>query len=73
MSLIKDEALKIVKNLPDNATWEDLIYQFYVKKRIENGIKEIEDGEIVTHEEVKKGYYHENNMDQICCFELGKY
>ncbi|MDD4570035.1 MAG: hypothetical protein PHE70_07930 [Tepidanaerobacteraceae bacterium] len=54
MSLIKDEALKIVKNLPDNATWEDLIYQFYVKKRIENGIKEIEDGEIVTHEEVKK-------------------
>ncbi len=54
MSLIKEEALKIVKNLPDNATWEDLIYQFYVKKRIENGIKEIEDGEIVTHEEVKK-------------------
>ena len=54
MSLIKEEAMKIVKNLPDNATWEDLIYQFYVKKRIENGIKEIEDGEIVTHEEVKK-------------------
>ena len=54
MSLIKEEALKIVKNLSDNATWEDLIYQFYVKKRIENGIKEIEDGEIVTHEEVKK-------------------
>ena len=54
MSLIKEEASKIVKNLPDNVAWEDLINQFCVKKRIENGIKEIEDGEIVTHEEVKK-------------------
>lgn len=56
MSLIKDEAKKIIENLPENATWEDLMYQFYVKKRIETGIKEIENGEVISHDEVKKRF-----------------
>lgn len=54
MSIIKDEAKKIIDNLPENATWDDLMYQFYVKKRVETGIKEIENGETISHEEVKK-------------------
>jgi predicted transcriptional regulator len=54
MSVIKDEAKRIIDNLPENATWDDLMYQFYIKKRVETGIKEIENGETVSHEEVKK-------------------
>lgn len=54
MSINKDEAKKIIEELPDNATWDDLMYQFYVKKRVETGIKEIENGETISHEEVKK-------------------
>ncbi len=54
MSIIKDEAKKIIEELPENATWDDLMYQFYVKKRVETGIKEIENGETMSHEEVKK-------------------
>jgi predicted transcriptional regulator len=30
------------------------MYQFYIKKRVETGIKEIENGETMSHEEVKK-------------------
>jgi len=54
MSFLKDEARKIIENLPENATWDDLMYQLYVKKRVETGVKEIENGEIISHEEVKK-------------------
>jgi predicted transcriptional regulator len=54
MSIIKDEAKKIIDNLPENATWDDLMYQFYVKKRVETGLKEIENDETLPHEEVKK-------------------
>ena len=54
MSILKDEAKKIIEDLPENATWDDLMYQLYVKKRVETGLKEIENGETLTHEEVKK-------------------
>ena len=54
MSILKDEAKKIIENLPENATWDDLMYQLYVKKRVETGLKEIENGETLPHEEVKK-------------------
>ena len=53
MSVLKDEAKKIIEDLPENATWDDLMYQLYVKKRVETGIKEIENGETFSHEEVK--------------------
>ncbi|MDD2573694.1 MAG: hypothetical protein WCS98_04880 [Bacillota bacterium] len=54
MSTLKDEARRIIEDLPENATWDDLMYQLYVKKRVETGIKEIENGETLPHEEVKK-------------------
>jgi len=54
MSLLKDEAKRIIEDLPENATWDDLMYQLYVKKRVETGLKEIENGQTMTHEEVKK-------------------
>ncbi len=53
MSILKDEARKIIEDLPENATWDDLMYQLYVKKRVETGLKEIENGETLPHEEVK--------------------
>jgi len=54
MSILKDEAKKIIEDLPENATWDDLMYQFYVKKRVETGIKEIENSETMSHEEARK-------------------
>lgn len=54
MSIIKEEARKIIDNLPEQATWDDIMYQFYVKKKIMVSIEAAEDGNIISHEEVKK-------------------
>ena len=56
MSIIKDEAKKIIDKLPEQATWDDVMYQFYVKKRIETSIKAAEEGKVVSHEVVKKRF-----------------
>jgi hypothetical protein len=37
-STIKAEARRIVDQLPDSASWEDLIYQLYVRQSIEAGV-----------------------------------
>jgi predicted transcriptional regulator len=59
VSAVKEEALKLVDGLPDGATWEDLIYQFYVRKKIEKGIEAADQGRVVRHEEVKNQFLSE--------------
>ena len=54
MSVIKEEARKIIDNMPEQATWDDIMYQFYVKKKIMVSLKAAEDGNIISHEDAKK-------------------
>lgn len=56
MSPIKEEAKKLIDKLPDQATWDDIMYEFYVKKKIELGLKAAEEGRITSHEDVKRRF-----------------
>jgi predicted transcriptional regulator len=49
---LKEEIIDLIKNLPDDATIDDIMYHLYVKKKILAGIKEIEQGNIIPHEQV---------------------
>jgi len=53
VSAVKQEALKLIDGLPEDTSWEDVIYQMYVRKKIERGIEAAEQGRVVTNEEVK--------------------
>jgi predicted transcriptional regulator len=54
MSSVKEAARQIIENLPDQATWDDLMYELYVKQKIEEGLSDIEGGRTVPHEQVKR-------------------
>ncbi len=56
MNIAKEEARKLINKLPDQATWDDIMYEFYVRKKIEAALKAAEEGRIVPHEEVKKRF-----------------
>jgi len=56
MSSVKEEAKKLIDRLPDQVTWDDIMYEFYVKKKIATGIKAAEEGRIISHEKVKKRF-----------------
>ncbi len=56
MYTIKEEAKNLIDNLPEQATWDDIMYEFYVKKKISAGLKAAEEGRVVSHEEVKKRF-----------------
>lgn len=53
---LRKEVEHLLKNLPENADWVDLIYTIYVRKSIEQGLKDSEEGRITSHEEIKKKY-----------------
>jgi hypothetical protein len=33
MNIAKEEAKKLIDKLPDQATWDDIMYEFYVRKK----------------------------------------
>lgn len=53
---IKEEARRLVDLLPDDATWEDLQYQIYVRQAIEAGIKDSQEGRTVPLAEARKRF-----------------
>ena len=64
MSIVKEEARDLIERLPDQATWDDIMYEFYVKKKLAVALKAAEEGRIISHEEVKKRFLHnEDRMD----------
>ena len=56
MNIAKDEARKLINKLPDQATWDDIMQEFYVKKKLEVALKAAEEGRVVSHEEVEKRF-----------------
>ena len=56
MSSVKEEARQLVEKLPDDATWDDLMYEVYVRQKIEAGLEAVERGQVVSHEDVKKRF-----------------
>lgn len=54
MSIIKKEAKKLIDKLPEQATWDDIMYEFYVKKKLAVALKAADEGRVIPHKEVKK-------------------
>jgi hypothetical protein len=53
---IKQEAHRLLDNLPDKATWDDLMYQIYVRQAIAAGIKDSDESRTVDVNEVRKRF-----------------
>lgn len=54
--LRKDEAHKLIDQLPADATWEDLMEQIYVRQAIEQGLSDSDQGKLQSVQEIRKKY-----------------
>ena len=53
MSTAKQAARDVIDRLPDQATWDDIMVELYVKEKIKRGLADIDAGRTVSHERVK--------------------
>jgi hypothetical protein len=56
MMMSKQEAKRLVDLMPDNATWDDLIHEIYVREVIERGLAESKAGQTKDVREVRAKY-----------------
>ena len=53
---VKKEALLLVESLPENATWDELMYRIYVRQAIEAGLEDTSAGRTVDVREVRRKF-----------------
>ena len=54
MSTAKEEVRKILEQIPDDSSFEDIQYYIYVREKIERGLGDIEKGRIIDQEEIER-------------------
>ena len=52
--VVKEELHAILETLNEDATWDDVIYEIHVRRKISEGLKAVEQGQTVSHEDVKR-------------------
>ncbi len=54
MATAKDEVRKILERVTDDASLEDIQYHIYVCQKIAQGLKDLEEGRVVSEEEAEE-------------------
>lgn len=53
---VKEEARRLIDRLPEDATWEDIQYEVYVRQAIEAGLKDSREGRTVPLDEARRRF-----------------
>jgi len=54
VTAVKDQVKKIIDNLPDDTTIDDVMHALYVQTKLERAEKSITDGKGISHEDAKQ-------------------
>jgi hypothetical protein len=53
---IREEAHRLVDALKEDSTWDDLMYEIYIRQMIETGIKELNEGRVHDSDAVRANF-----------------
>lgn len=54
MPSAKQATLDLVDRMADDVSFEEIIYELYVLEKIQRGMRDAEEGRVVTHEAAKQ-------------------
>jgi predicted transcriptional regulator len=50
----KQAALKMIEQMPSDASLEDIMYELYFRQRVDRGLQEFDAGKTISHQEVEQ-------------------
>jgi len=53
---IKEQARALIDKLPDSVSWEDLLYEIYVRQKIAQGLADVDAGRTYSQEEIEREF-----------------
>jgi len=56
MQSVKESVLMVIKNLPDNVSYDDIMEALYVNQKIDKGIEQLDNGESLSIEQLRERF-----------------
>jgi predicted transcriptional regulator len=53
---IKEQVHQLAEKLPETATWDDVMYEVYVRQEIAQGLADVEAGRVISDEEMRREF-----------------
>lgn len=53
---LKSRAMTLVRTLPANSSWDDLMYRIYVRQKIEAGLADLRAGRVHSHASIRREF-----------------
>ena len=53
---VKQQARKLVEDLPEDITWDDLVYEVITRREVENGLADSQAGRATPVDDVAKEF-----------------
>ena len=54
MGVVKEEVIRMIQNMPKDISIEDIMAELYFRYQVDEGLKQLDAGEGIPHEEVEK-------------------
>lgn len=51
--MLKEEVKKIIDRMPNDCSIEDIQYMLYVRRKVENGLRDIRNGNLISQKEME--------------------
>jgi len=62
--MLKQIVAEGIMNLPDDSTWDDIMYYLYVNQKIDKGLEDIEKGAVYTREEAQEYLRNKTELEE---------
>jgi hypothetical protein len=66
---VKEKVIKMIEELPEDVTVSDIMAELYFRQNVDEGLKELDEGKGINHEEAKKrllpGDFAEQNCERM--------
>ena len=54
MAGVKQRVIQMIQSLPEDVTVDDIIAELYFKLQVDDGLKELDEGKGIPHEEIEQ-------------------
>ena len=54
MEKVKEKVIQMIRSLPDNVSVDDIMAELYFKLQVDAGLRELDQGKGISHEDVEK-------------------
>lgn len=56
MQTIKQTAHELIAHLPEQATWDDVMYTLYVRQKLERSLQAAKEGKVTSQDNARKRF-----------------